>query len=236
MIIFNLILLNEINQTKDEKKFKVGDACNETFYEEGFICCNYSICDQYCYKNVCVQPKKIWFCTQIGILYSFSIKFLLSFIFFVFGVITRIYYHSSNQILFLLWVYAAVFMSDLILWCIFFGCFCYEFAVWSYILEIGIAVFILGLGFFQLFLIHVYVSNIIFDKKTFLEFSCSRPKSRIFGGIFSFFILIIAILFNFIIIYDFFMYILSNHHRKMWKKYIDKNVAKRRKDGSSDMQ
>ena len=235
MIIFNLILLlNEIIQTKDEKKIKVGDACNETFYEEGFICCNYSICDQYCYKNVCVQPKKIWFCTQIGILYSFSIKFLLSFIFFVFGVITRIYYHSSNQILFLLCIYITVFFTDLIVWCILFGAFCCEFAVWSYILVFGILVFVFVLIFYSIILFEEYIYNIIFCKKTDIDFP--RPIMHNFGAILRFLILVVIICFNFIIIYDFFMYILSNHHRKMWKKYIDKNVAKRRKDGSSDMQ
>ena len=65
------------------------DYCEpDEVLEAGLICCNYTICDKYCYQDTCLSPKTVWFCTE-GIFNVFFLKFVPSIIFTIIGVFLR---------------------------------------------------------------------------------------------------------------------------------------------------
>ena len=107
-----LLLLKEINMNacisndNNEKRMVLEDKkiCNSSsILEEGFICCNSTICDKYCYNDICISQNKVWFCfDNIGIYGFFAIKISLSIIFLFLSIITRIFWKDYNQIPFLL--------------------------------------------------------------------------------------------------------------------------------------
>ena len=220
MIILNLVLLNEIKQINSETNYKFGKKkCdNETFLEEGFICCKFTVCDQFCYKNECVPKNKIWFCTQIGVFWSFTIKHFCSFICMIFSVLMRIYYKSSNQISYLKNMYICVLLLDLSLWSYFYGLFCIDFMVW-------VLIWLIMLIFMVYFLVQIYIILIPF---TFMNLYEPKDQPRlslrlrkISITLYNFMFLCTYFILNSIIIVDFFMYIMSNNYRKSCKKYIE---------------
>ena len=228
MFLFNLVLLNEINKTYNETKlenYKVGDKCeiNETNLEEGFICCNFSVCDKYCYKDKCVPSNKIWFCTQSGIFWCFAIKHFLSFLFMIFSIIIRIYYKTTNQIVPLIFFYIGVLFSDLLLWCFINGGFCSKFEIWRMILLEGMFVIIFIFFYpFPLSLRDLATNFNNFSLYGLLpDYSYSRPTFHKLGDTINSFVIIVTELINCIIIIDFLMYLMSNNHRKRWEKYIE---------------
>ena len=65
------------------------DSCQpDQVLDDGLICCNYTICDQYCYEDKCWSPKKVWFCNE-GLVNILFIKFVPSIMFAIIGFITR---------------------------------------------------------------------------------------------------------------------------------------------------
>ena len=66
--------------------------------DDGLICCNYTICNQYCYHDICIKPSKIWFCYQGGIFFLLIIKFVPSIMFTLIGTIVRHFYHKDKYL------------------------------------------------------------------------------------------------------------------------------------------
>ena len=66
--------------------------------DDSLICCNYSICNQYCYKDICIKPRKVWFCHQEGIRYLFIIKSIPSLIFTLFGMFVRLFCYKQKKL------------------------------------------------------------------------------------------------------------------------------------------
>ena len=65
------------------------DSCQpDQVLDDGLICCNYTICDQYCYEDQCMSPKEVWFCTE-GYTFVLFMKFAPSIIFTIIGFILR---------------------------------------------------------------------------------------------------------------------------------------------------
>ena len=223
MLLFNLVMLNEINQTNNEtiNKFEVGDGCdNETFFEEGFICCNFSVCDQYCYKNECIPPNKVWFCFEIGIFYCFAIKHFASFISLIFSVIARFCYNTRNEIRHLIPTYIGVFLIDLSFWFTLNGWFCSSFEVWSKIFENGLFLYILCWWFTKFILAYLECEFECWEQK--MDEMRGRYSSISFKYWENFMDIryIYNVFFNLYFVIDFFLYISSNNYRKMWKKYM----------------
>ena len=131
--LFLHFILSETCDPKDELK-------------EGLICCNYSICDKYCYKETCIEANKVWFCYEEGIGYFFAIKFLPSIIFFFIGFIIRYLYHENliincninNRILVFnfdsriryIFCLFTDFITNIYLFLIINGLFCYKVLPW----------------------------------------------------------------------------------------------------------
>ena len=109
--------------------FILSETCDpNNELEEGLICCNFSICDKYCYKETCIKSNKIWFCYEEGIGYFFAIKFLPSIILFILRFI--IHWLGKVKYLTLLWILCLDFIVNCILFTIINGFFCYEVDVW----------------------------------------------------------------------------------------------------------
>ena len=235
MILFSLVLLNEINQSNNETNYEIGNQCdNETFLEEGFTCCNFTVCDKYCYKNICIPPNKIWFCTQIAIFWCFLIKHFHSFIFMIFGILIRIYYKSSNQIGNLVRMYILVLFNDLLLWLIINSSFCVNyFEVWDIVFIFSVIFY--NPGGFAINILFIDDSEFygynLYEIKKIPEELLSYPKSRKIRLILNYFIAFITLFFNLIIIVDFFIYIISNDHRERWKKYTEIKENRKRENG-----
>ena len=66
--------------------------------DDGLICCNYTICNKYCYKDICIKPSKIWFCYQGGIFFLLIIKFVPSIIFTFIGMFIRHVYYKDKDL------------------------------------------------------------------------------------------------------------------------------------------
>ena len=77
------------------------ESCEpDQILEEGLICCNNNICNEYCYKDsICIKSKRVWFCFQNGIIYFCLIKFLPSIIFTLIGIFIRFLYNKCNDYL-----------------------------------------------------------------------------------------------------------------------------------------
>ena len=68
----------------------------DEFLEEGLICCNNSICNEYCYENICIKSKNVWFCFQEGIFYYWLIKLSPTVLFYLIGYINHYLYNRDN--------------------------------------------------------------------------------------------------------------------------------------------
>ena len=78
-----------------------GETCEpDQILEEGLICCNNNICNEYCYKDsICIKSKNVWLCFQNGIIYWCLIKIAPSIIFTIIGIFIRYLYNEQNDYL-----------------------------------------------------------------------------------------------------------------------------------------
>ena len=114
---------------------------NETL-EEGLICCNNSICNEYCYDDVCIKSNKIWFCCQEGALFLFIIKFVPSIVFTLSGVIIRLFHKKPTFLIFGMSFLEFYFNTGLFF--IIIGIYCFKIELWATFAIIG-ALFVIGL-------------------------------------------------------------------------------------------
>ena len=177
------------------------------FFEEGFICCNYSICDKYCYKDTCIKSQKVWFCFQEGVGYFFSIKILPSFIFFIFRFIINFLFHE--ELLNLFYIFCSDFVVNIFLFISINGFYCYE--VWLWVIFAIIVCSCLIFAYF--FILYKNVKNYNRDFKHLktmnkfyyhLKYSLFRTWIYIFT------------LSGYYTIFDTFAYLLNKFYKSTW--------------------
>ena len=210
---------NSKNETKFEFDFdfEVGDECeNNSYIDDGFICCNYSICDEYCYKNICIPSNKIWFCYKTGILWAILLKHFLTLVFLIFSVIIRLCYHSKKEILIFILYYIANLFSDIFFSFCIIMIYCAKYGEWEFICALVVPVYIfmsLCFAFACTDIDNIYI------KKLLTKESYSFPPLRIISFYLFRFGMFIVHLCKFRIVIDIYMYIISNKYREDWQAF-----------------
>ena len=206
---------NSKNETKFDFDFEVGDECeNNSYLDDGFICCNYSVCDKYCYKNICIPSNKIWFCYQSGFFFAFLVKHFLSIIFLIIGIIIRLFYHSKKEILIFIIYYFGIFLGDIVFTGYVIILFCSSYGIFEILCLILTPIYI---GWFALLAFTCTDVDDFYIEKLITKESYSLPTSRNISVYLFHFGMLIVHLFNFQIIIDLFMYIIPIKYRESWQ-------------------
>ena len=206
MFIINLLNLiqekNYSNYIKNNRSvFEDDKKCdNSTILEEGFICCDSKICDQYCYNNSeCISPKKVWFCyNPLGILGFFGIRSSVSILILFLSIIERIFGSDFNQIP-ILFAFTAI---EIGVSCIFMITIKMGYCanLWGF-LALSVPIYICTVGF-QYF--SCYKCN--FDRFELTGTKLSSILRKI--------VVIVSIFFVYFTIIDFYQYLLFDDYRK----------------------
>ena len=185
--------------------------------EEGLICCNYSICDKYCYKNECIQANKVWFCYKEGIGYFFLIKFVPSILFFFIGILIRIYYHKKEKINFLLLIFGKECYMNTYLFVNINGYFCHEVYKW---LIIAIIFTIVGFIIFLCSFILNYQIYTFSIQRYKASFNHNQFFYNVKQIILNFWVIIFTIT-GYFMVFDTFAFLLNKYYR-----YKSNNIDK----------
>ena len=181
---------------------------NNQIIEEGLICCNYSICDKYCYNNECIKSNKVWFCYKEGIAYFFLIKFVPSTLFFFIGILIRFLFNKSETH----WSFIISFCIEcgvnIYLFVVINGYFCMESIEWG-VIAILISIMFSALLVFAILMniFVVYPRSKSYYHHVFL-YNLNVTLFDIWITIFT--------LSGYFIIFDAFAYLISKYYKKQW--------------------
>ena len=185
--------------------------------EEGLIWCNNSICNEYCYENICIKSKNVWFCFQEGIFYYWLIKLSPTLLFYLIGYIIHYLYNRDNfqnskskSILFVRFI--SEFFFNFMLVSLFNICVCEEFDNIHLILLIILNIY----GFLPFSLLFYITSpfckiNLDFNLSLNL-FSCLKIIHLIENILINIWIIIFTIT-GYYFIFDLFAYVLLKKYR-----------------------
>ena len=190
--------------------------------DDGLICCNYSICNEYCYDDICIQPKKIWFCHQEGILFLLIIKFVPSIVFAFIRMLVRLYHKKTIFVIF-----GKSFIESLFntwLFSMINGYYCCKYELWEALAGFGtmgvILWVILYVMLFYYLGLPLYKVEETFTYHNIHKDFLSEIKSlRYFVNKSMSICLLIFALTGYYIIFDTFVYPLN----KIYRNYVDLN-------------